>query len=61
MRLFLAGNFPQMSDPEREKFMMNNVLSEYDSYDRLVSFYYEKGARNVIGVVKNADKDECKD
>ena len=50
MIMYLAGNFPQMSKPEYEKEMMDFVLKSFDDYARLLSFYHESGALNVLKV-----------
>ena len=48
MRLYFAGNFPQMSKPEVEKKMMNYVLEDHPHYLRLLTFYYKEDTERVI-------------
>ena len=51
MKLYMAGNFPVMNDIEAERKMKNFVLIKgYSKYLRLVSFYHEQGARNVLEI-----------
>jgi len=51
LKLYMAGNFPVMNDIEAERKMKNFVLIKgYPKYLRLVSFYHEKGARNVLRI-----------
>lgn len=50
MKLFLAGNFPLMSKPEEERRMKDYVSERGFDYNRLVSFFYDKGAENVLGI-----------
>lgn len=59
MKLFLAGNFPLMSKIEKEREMKDYVLSRSSSYNRLASFFYVKGAENLVtvkGEVKNENQ-----
>jgi len=59
MEIYLAGNFPQMSEPVREKAMAKFVVGiEKKPYNRLVSFYYQKEADNAIFALKNYKKKE---
>ncbi len=48
MKIYLAGNFPQMRTIETELQIMNWVTRKSD-YCRLISFHYMKGwSENVI-------------
>ena len=57
MKMYHAGNFPQMKDPEEEKAMMRRVLGKYPHYRRLLSFYFESDITNVINIKKIKEKD----
>ena len=48
MKLYFAGNFPQMSKPEVEKKMMNYVLDDHPHYLRLLTFYYKEDTKRVF-------------
>jgi hypothetical protein len=50
MKMYLAGNFPQMANPELEEEMMEKILEEGWQYTRLISFFYEKGAETVLNL-----------
>jgi len=48
MKIFFAGNFPQMKDPELEKGMCDTVIEYHNVYRRLVSFYFKDDIQSVI-------------
>lgn len=49
MRIYFAGNFPQMVSPESEKTIALTVLNRHGFYGRLISYYYkEPWSANVI-------------
>jgi len=50
MKLYIAGNFPQMADPELEKECYNIVRKQIGAYYRLVSFWFKDHAERVIKV-----------
>ena len=50
MKLYFAGNFPMMKDPEKEKSTRDKILSLYPKYRRLVSFFFKKDAENLIRI-----------
>jgi len=50
MKLFLAGNFPLMSNIEKEREMKDYVFSKDAPYNRLASFFYTKGAANLVEI-----------
>lgn len=58
MKLFLAGNFPLMSDPAKEREMRDYVFDKKAPYNRLASFFYEKGAKNVWSIRKETEDGE---
>lgn len=53
MKLYFAGNFPQMSKPEVERKMMNYVLKDHPHYLRLLTFFYKDMTEKVLKVTKN--------
>ena len=52
MRLYFAGNFPMMKDPEKEKACMEIIRARYPHYRRIVSFFFEDDALNLINIKK---------
>lgn len=52
MRLYLAGNFPAMADPEYERHLYNISIREMNSYRRLVSFHFKKNIQTVYNLAK---------
>ena len=58
MNLYIAGNFPQMADPELEKECYKIVTNQLGSYHRLVSFWFKDHAERVIQVKKEIDDGE---
>jgi len=56
MKLYLAGNFPAMSDPEYEKALYHICIREMDSYRRLVSFHFEKEIQTIYNLAKTQRK-----
>jgi len=48
MKLYLAGNFPVMKDPEKEREFRDAALLLTDSWNRLLSYYYPKDIQTVI-------------
>ena len=57
MRIYLAGNFPQMGKLEEEEKMKRFVVANYPSYFRLISFYHNQGAINVLKMKENSDSE----
>lgn len=60
LKIFYAGNFPQMKDIELEKSrrdLATSILGE--TYSRLISFWFEKDIRNVI-TMKREESNESK-
>lgn len=57
MKLYFAGNFPMMKDPEKEKACMELIRSQYPHYRRLVSFYFKEDALNLINIKKEIDNE----
>lgn len=52
MRCYLAGNFPMMVYPALERKMKDELQERGYDYNRLISAWYENGARTVISVCK---------
>ena len=61
MRIYHAGNFPQMGKLEEEEKMKRFVVAKYPSYFRLISFYHNQGARNVLKMKENSCEQEGND
>lgn len=57
MRIWFAGNFPLMKDPEKEKAQMNKILSLYPEYNRLVSYYFKDDMMNLIQIKKEFENE----
>jgi len=52
LKIYFAGNFPAMKNPELEKEFRDKVLSTNNTYRRLLSFYYKKDIQNLIEIKK---------
>ena len=48
MKLYLAGNFPVMKDPVKEREFRQVALGVTDEYRRLLSYYYPDDIKNLI-------------
>ena len=48
--LYIAGNFPLLNNPKREKHFKETLISKRRPYHRLVSFYYPKTCNTVIAI-----------
>lgn len=58
LKIFYAGNFPQMKNIELEKSrrdVANAILGT--TYSRLISFWFEKDIKNVI-TMKREEQNE---
>jgi hypothetical protein len=55
MKLYFAGNFPQMSKKEYEKEMMDISLKYSPEYRRLLSFFYTKESQTVLDLKKEVE------
>lgn len=60
MKIYLAGNFPQLSSPPKEKAMMEEILNMGYDYNRLVTFFYPKYMMTVINLVQETQKPKLK-
>ena len=52
LKIYFAGNFPLMKNPELEKKFRDKVLESEPEYRRLLSFYYKKDIQNLISMKK---------
>jgi hypothetical protein len=52
MKIYFAGNFPVMKNPELEKQFRDKVLETQPEYRRLISYYYEDDIQNLIEIKK---------
>ena len=52
MRLYFAGNFPQLSDIEKERAFRDRIEQGGFDYNRLVSFSFQKETRTVLKLKK---------
>jgi len=53
LKLFFAGNFPQMHFTEREYDKRERIIKSMGDYYRLVSYYWMKGwSEHVIAMKK---------
>lgn len=48
MKLYLAGNFPVMKDPEKERDFRDIALGVTDEWRRLLSYYYPDDIKTVM-------------
>lgn len=53
LKIFFAGNFPQLKDPELENACMEEALKETPVYRRLVSYYFEDSLSNIMEMRRN--------
>jgi len=57
MIIYQAGNFPQMNNLKAEEKMKEFVFKKgYPGYYRLVSFFHNKGAVNILKVKEMHDE-----
>lgn len=62
MKIYLAGNFPQMLKKGKEYKIMKRSIDNNRNYRRLVSFYFQhEGTENVINAYKNIKEGERTD
>ena len=54
MKIFLAGGFPQMADPVKEKALMNVVLKVLPTHRRLITFWYKKDLDKMLDLKKES-------
>jgi hypothetical protein len=57
MKIYLAGNFPQMASIKKEYKVMRWALGINSKYRRLISFYFQdKGTENVLKAYEKLKK-----
>jgi len=52
MILYLSGNFPQLSDINKERAMAEYCEKEFQGYHRLMTFYYQKDCQTIMTVAR---------
>lgn len=52
MKIYLAGNFPQLSKKESEQVMVNNIRESGYDYHRLITWFFPKYCATAISIVK---------
>jgi len=57
MRIYLAGNFPQLSKKESEMVMVDNIRKANMDYHRLITFFFPKYCKTVIDIRKDLDNE----
>ena len=58
MILYLAGGFHFSNTVESEKTLAKHLLTHYNRYNRLATFYYERDAKNIIQVMEEMNEHE---
>ena len=48
MKLYLAGNFPVMKDPVKERDFRDTACGVTDEWRRLLSYFYPKDIQTVM-------------
>ncbi len=56
MILYLSGNFPQLSDPKKERAMADFIGENGLEYRRLITFYYKKDCLTVLKIKEDLDE-----
>jgi hypothetical protein len=54
--LYLSGNFPQLSNINKEQTMAESVIAMGYDYHRLMTFYYIKDCITILTVAKNLEE-----
>lgn len=57
MKIYLAGNFPQLSKKEAELVMVKNIKSADADYHRLITWFFPKYCATAISIVKDIQND----
>jgi hypothetical protein len=50
MILYLSGNFPQLSDIDKERAMAVRIEAMGHDYHRLLTFYYENDCKTILQI-----------
>ena len=53
MILYLSGNFPQLSDINKERAMAKRTEETGSGYHRLMTFYYKKDCNTILEVYRS--------
>ena len=48
MKIYGAGNFVFLGDPEKEKMLAHHCVKLYGEHNRLTSFYFRKETDNIL-------------
>jgi hypothetical protein len=59
MRLYLAGNFPVMKDPVKERDFRDTALDVTDRWRRLLSYFYPNDIKTVIEMRREEIEKKC--
>ena len=51
-KLFFAGNFPQLKEYKEEKKVANLVINRYNTYNRLITFFFKDDMQSVLDLRK---------
>lgn len=55
MRLYAAGNFPQMKNPDLEKRAKKLAEDEGFTYRRLVSFFFKDECETILKIKRETE------
>lgn len=58
MILYLAGGFHFSNSVKSEKSLADHLLTKYNKYQRLGTFFYTKDADNIIQVMEEVDENQ---
>jgi len=61
MKVYLAGNFPQLKDPETEKAMKDRIEKKFNTYRRLITFFYPEDCETIFTLQKQENSEVKKD
>jgi hypothetical protein len=56
MKVYLAGNFPQLADIEKERKTCDLTISINGTYNRLITYFYIDKSDNVFKVKDEIDE-----
>jgi hypothetical protein len=60
MKIYLAGNFPQLTKRESEQVMVDNIVKAGSDYNRLITYFFPKYCKTVIDIIRDEPKGENK-
>jgi len=58
MILYLAGGFHFSNTLEAETKLAEHLIKNYERYQRLATFYYQKDAKNIISTVGKVNENQ---